>query len=138
MPRFQAYQELSGMGNIKSSKRVILVYGFTEGQEHRFWDRFDNSYVLGDHRNCERFWVNSWTMPNNYVLIFAFAGLTAFPLWLGYQIALWRNKHKLDTSSRVPQGQQQTTMETQTSTARTVALRHWFPTRSFVETVQVS
>jgi hypothetical protein len=30
------------------------------------------------------------TMPTNYILTFAFLALTAFPLWIGYQIHAWR------------------------------------------------
>jgi hypothetical protein len=39
----------------------------------------------------------SLTLPTSlaaYWLVLAFVGLTAFPLWVGYQFAIWRNKKK--------------------------------------------
>jgi hypothetical protein len=35
------------------------------------------------------------TMPTNYLLVLAFVGLTAFPLWVGYQITMWRVNRSL-------------------------------------------
>jgi hypothetical protein len=42
-------------------------------------------------------------MPINYWLVLAFAGLTAFPIWLGYQIGRWQTSKKIVTPMPIPQ-----------------------------------